>query len=223
MYYPSAESCQIAGLAELYEEYFGQKINGQFVEVGAYNGYDFSNVWGLAEAGWKGLCIEPIPDFATSCKANHEKHQHWDVTTIESAAGSYDGIVILTFGGVDSTIDPETVDRSPFGFIYDATDTRQCNIAKLDTLLDGHVRKGFDVISIDVEGAELQVLDGFDISYWEPKMIIIETHIGVPGRDYHAQAIISYITKYGYRQVGGDALNTIFWNPTYPKQGDNHD
>lgn len=212
-FYPSAESCQIKDLDKLFEEYFGQTHRGMFVDVGSYNGYDFSNVWGLAEEGWNGICYEPVPSYAVDCTNNHRKHGH-KVETICCAVGDVDGVAWLYEGGVDSTIDDETVSKSPFGFTYDVNKRNLVGVTKLDTsLMARHVVHCFDLISIDVEGAELQVLGGFDLNMWQPKMIIIETHVGINGKDYHAQAIIDQILSHGYNRINDDALNTIFWMP----------
>ena len=216
-FYVMAESCQIPDLAGLYEKYFGQSETGVFVEVGAYNGYDFSNTWGLAEKRWSGVCYEPVVRYYTDCVIFHENHSNMHI--VNAAVGCYDGEVDLYEGGVDSTIDIETAIKSPFGFVYDITNKIVCRQVRLDTDLPKHgILPGFDVISIDVEGAELQVLDGFDIKHWLPRMIIIETHVGITGKDYHAKAIIDHILGCNYDIIGGDALNTIFWCLTHDKQ-----
>ena len=37
---------------------------------------------------------------------------------------------------------------------------------------------GFDFLSIDVEGHEIEVLRGFDIARWRPQLILLENHVG---------------------------------------------
>ena len=211
-FYPMPESCQIPNLSAIYERHFGQKTDGTFVEIGAMDGFSFSNTYGLAEKGWRGLAYEPVPEYMTACMKLHADRKH-NVTTILSAVGNVQGLVNLYMGGVDSTIDKETVEKSPFGFTYDPDNYMVACITTLNIDLPHYgIQPGFEVISIDVEGAEIYVLDGFDLDYFHPKMIIIETHVGVPGRDYHAKAIIDHITSHGYTIVdGSDALNTIFW------------
>lgn len=214
-YYKSSESCQITGLDALYEKYFGQIPHGMFVEVGAYDGVGFSNTWGLAEKGWTGLVFEPVAEYFDTCMLNHAGREH-NIIGIMEAVGSNIGICNLYNGGVDSTIDKETVERSPFGFTFDPNDYRVVPVTTLDiTLSNYNVSMGFELLCIDVEGAELQVLDGCSLDKWLPKMIIIETHVGVPGRDYHADEIIKRISDYGYARINDDALNTIFWHKNY--------
>jgi Methyltransferase FkbM domain len=37
---------------------------------------------------------------------------------------------------------------------------------------------GFDFLSIDVEGHEIEVLRGFDIARWKPHLNVLEDHVG---------------------------------------------
>jgi hypothetical protein len=50
---------------------FGFRTHGLFVEVGAYDGESFSNTSGLADLGWSGHYLEPIPKFARACARRH--------------------------------------------------------------------------------------------------------------------------------------------------------
>ena len=46
-----------------HEELFGGRKGGVFVDVGAHDGVSFSNtLFFERELGWRGLCIEPIPE-----------------------------------------------------------------------------------------------------------------------------------------------------------------
>ena len=51
-YYAQQPSCQIPYLHHLYSRFLGDRADGVFVEVGAYDGVFVSNTWGLAERGW---------------------------------------------------------------------------------------------------------------------------------------------------------------------------
>ena len=51
---------------------------------------------------------------------------------------------------------------------------RATSITLNDLLKKYKINRGFELLSIDVEGNELDVLKGFDIEYWKPKIIIIE-------------------------------------------------
>ena len=72
--YPTANTCQVPffkSLSDVYTFVFGYECEGLFVEVGAYDGESFSNTSGLADLGWRGHYIEPIPRFAAVAAARH--------------------------------------------------------------------------------------------------------------------------------------------------------
>ena len=55
----------------LNENYFNGKRCGFFVDVGAHDGVSISNtLFFERELGWKGICIEPIPDIFKSLSEN---------------------------------------------------------------------------------------------------------------------------------------------------------
>ena len=82
----------------MYAFVFGYKENGTFVEIGAYDGESFSNTSGLADIGWTGHYVEPIPAFAAACAARHSANPAVTVHTL--CVGERDG---------------ETVSLSPAG------------------------------------------------------------------------------------------------------------
>jgi hypothetical protein len=72
--YPVSLTCQIPkfkSLSEIYGFAWGWKRDGVFVEVGAYDGESFSNTSCLADLGWRGHYVEPVPKFAAACRARH--------------------------------------------------------------------------------------------------------------------------------------------------------
>ena len=62
---------------------------GKFLDVGAYNGKDFSNTYRLALLGWSGVCIEPSPMIYPQLKKLYENNPK--IKTINIALGDRDG------------------------------------------------------------------------------------------------------------------------------------
>ena len=49
----------------------------------------------------------------------------------------------------------------------------------LDDILDeAEAPAPIDLLSVDVEGHELEVLRGFDFARWQPRLILLEDHVG---------------------------------------------
>src|SRR5947209_8265810 len=88
--YKPYNDCQIPMLADIYMQHFGYKTNGTFVEVGAYDGESISNTVFLADIGWEGVYVEPIPEHARQAEIRHAGN---DVKVFTVAAGDDEGIV----------------------------------------------------------------------------------------------------------------------------------
>ena len=211
--YEMSYSCQIEHLRSIYMNIFGLRNHGSFVDVGSHDGYQWSNVWGLAKAGWKGLLIEPVPELAEKCKNLYKDFEN--ISVLRSAIGSHTGTTSLYFGS-NPTINLETVEKNPWGDKYDTNNFIIVNVDTLDSVLEKYtIPIKFDLLCIDVEGAELEVLEGFSICKWIPRLVIVETHDGNPDirRSFHAEKINKYFKEtHSYELIFKDGLNSIFEN-----------
>jgi len=207
-------TCQIAphALSKMYENAFGFKMDGTFVECGAYDGRSYSNTWGLAVMGWKGLYIEPYPAQADRCVENHVGN---DVVVERVAVGRNNGETWLYQCGDVSSIKWNKVSRA-WGCIQERK--IMVKVEMLDHVLDRHDwPKNFDLLVIDVEGSEEDVLRGFSLWRWRPKMVIVELHEKSPatiykdekGRNRRVDFANGYFRD-KYRKVYADDVNTIF-------------
>jgi FkbM family methyltransferase len=187
MNYQFQPTCQIplGTLDDIYTEAFGVKNNGCFVEVGAHDGWHWSNTWGLAEVGWKGLCVEPVPDLCRQCFETHKTHPK----------------VVVTMCAIGPVAGPVKIGMCEYGASFlskkDEFETVQF---RLDDFLPLHgIQQHFDLLVIDVEGAEIEVLAGYTNSLWQPKLVIIER-----------PPVPNQFTEQGYEQVYNDWINTIY-------------
>ena len=52
-------------------QFYKNKENGYFIEIGANDGINLSNTYLLEKNyNWKGICVEPIPDIFNKLKNN---------------------------------------------------------------------------------------------------------------------------------------------------------
>lgn len=204
-------SCQIRDLERIYETHFPGKSDGYFVDVGANDGYTFSNTYTLVQAGWSGLMIEPLPESAKKCRDLYFSTEK--VKVLEICIGDTCGLTDLYLGW-SPTISLEAVKRNPYGFTYDPNKYITVLVNTLDVVLqDLEVPTNFDVLNIDVEGAEPQVLAGFStVNIYKPKMIIIETHIGNPDvqRAFNSDEILQWFSDKPYDLLQRDGLNDVY-------------
>lgn len=150
-------------------EHFAERGSGYFVEVGAYHPTILSQSKLLETRGWTGIMIEPLADQARVLRAQRASK------VVQAACGSPaqhgTTIQIGRLGGL-STL---RADRLSEDRRYSEFETVE--VVTLDSILAADRPASIDFVSIDVEGAELDVLAGFDLARWKPGLVLIEDHI----------------------------------------------
>ena len=147
--------------------FFGDERPGYFVDVGANEPEERSQTWHLEKRGWTGVLIEPQPAPAARLReARRAKVYEVACSTPRNAGNT----MRLHLAGIHSSLDPNlnisTV--TPHGAI-------DVPVTTLDRVLsDAKAPVPIDFLSIDVEGHEVEVLEGFDIGRWRPRLIYVE-------------------------------------------------
>lgn len=162
------------------EKYIDFK-NGFFVEAGGNNGVRQSNSFYFeAMHKWRGMLIEPIPSLAHECRKfrPHAIVEQVALTSPENVPGEvivhYAGLMSVVEGGMASP--EECADHIKIGCEIQALQTYDVKVqtATLSELLVKHAVNKVDLLSLDVEGFELQVLNGIDFSKHAPTYILVE-------------------------------------------------
>lgn len=209
-YYPMANDCQIRDLAEHYEILFGKKDNGVFVEIGAFDGQEVSNTAGLADLGWRGVYVEPVPSFSVLCRA---RHPGANIDVLPYCVGREETNVSFTVSDWNalSTAHPIMAEHlQAKDKVQGSIIVHQKTINQI--LQETAIAPGFDLFILDVEGNEYEALLGFDIAYYRPQVMIIELHDLIPDHPMaalHAETR-RYIQNQNYRPYLIEGVNTIF-------------
>lgn len=191
---------------------FAGQDAGYFVDVGAFDGVKFSNTLHFEEIGWTGLCIEPHK--ATFTKLKRKRKNSVCVqgacvgdATLETAVYRDPGLVML--GGLAPDEDSVKQNFTAFQDL-EFKGFKESNVPAftLNTLLHEHLGAGrtVDFISIDTEGTELDVLAGFDLGLWIPRLVCVEhAHCD-------AAALDAYMARMGYVKARMVGDNTFYCN-----------
>lgn len=215
-YYQLDSTCQIPGLAGIYEDFFGKRADGCFVEFGAFDGEYVSNTSGLADIGWTGYYIEPVPDFFEKCCLRHRSNPN---TTVHCAAiGAERAVIEIHVAGPLSTSSSNMkqnfaqLDWSCNLFANSQT-VKATQVTLEDYLSANNILPGFELIVVDVEGLEWDVFKNFDLQKWHPQMVIIELHD--QNDDYlmirdQCLNLVNYFDQNNYVPIYKDTTNTIY-------------
>lgn len=155
----------------LVREFFGGARSGFFVEVGANRPQQESQTWHLEQLGWTGVLVEPQPKLAIDLRNARSAKVFAVACSSPQNAGRR---MPLHLAGALSALDR---DRMAPG--AQPQQVIEVPVRTLDDILyEVHAPIGFDFLSIDVEGHELEVLSGFDLARWRPRLVLLEDHVG---------------------------------------------
>jgi FkbM family methyltransferase len=83
------------------------------------------------------------------------------------------------------------------------TSTVKVPVRTLDTCIREAGLTKVDFLSVDVEGTDMDVLEGFDVRRWKPKLIIVENWRG-------DDRFEKYLRPYGYGERARLGVNDVF-------------
>lgn len=154
----------------LIKEFFADTKAGFFVDVGAADPVKNSQSWLFEQMGWSGVVIEPRPDFAEKLRQGR-RAKVYEVACSSPANASRE--LRLNLAGGHSSLNERFViaGLQPQGAAMVAIRTLD------DILAELQVSAPIDFVSIDVEGHEREVLEGFDLDRWRPRLLLIEDHV----------------------------------------------
>lgn len=168
--------------------------SGVFVDVGAGNGERGSNTLHFENLGWHGLCIDADP-------RNHDPLRARRGCIVETCAVARTS-GLATFGMYAHKPSWSGLQRR--GADYKEIVVR-CET--LTALLDRWRINDIDLLSIDVEGTELDVWDSFDAERHRPGIVVIEFDDNWPGR--HRDSIQTHLGRDTYQQIHQTPANLI--------------
>lgn len=169
--------------------FFAGQSQGTVVEVGAAHPDFLSVSASFREAGWSVVAIEPNPEF---CRLQRERGHE----VLQYACGDHDEddvefCVVNSHGTPykDGQVSFESFSslaiKEEYASLKSGLDITRIRVRlrRLDTILREHAPslERIDVLSIDVEGWELEVLSGLDFERHRPRAMVIENLFNDPG------------------------------------------
>lgn len=184
----------------------GRATPGYYVGVDALDGRRFSNSYAFEQIGWAGLCVEAHPEYYRQARDNRPR-----ATVVHAACCDRDDQSITfhandrgTLSGIEP-MDSATLEAR-FSDYFSGYQRIAVPARRLTTMLDdAGAPAAIDFVSIDVEGAELNVLRGLDFGRYTPRVLIIEAL-----EAEMSAAVSAYVGRRGYRLARQLAGNVFF-------------
>lgn len=178
--------------------------NGFFIELGANDGVTQSNtLYFERHRNWKGILIEPIPHNYLLCRKNRSAASLVFCCACTSFEYKENFVEIIysnlmsTPLGLESDIDNQ-VEHAAIGkqFLNNTEDNfRFGALARPlnDLIVESNAPRIMDLLSLDVEGAEIEVLKGINHEEYRFKYMCIECR----GKD----KLVEYLSSVGYELI----------------------
>jgi FkbM family methyltransferase len=189
----------------------GKRTVGFVVEIGAFDGIHLSNSYALENLGWKSLCIEANPKLFAPLKSNRPRSSCISCAVVDSEDLTEVEFMIEEIGvlsGVSIDIADVKNRYKRRGLEFKRPDKIKVRALTLNNILysEGIVPSQIDLISIDVEGYELNVLRGLNIDYYNPGLFIVEANT-----EEQANELLSYFKHFQqYLYLGSNRQNMFF-------------
>jgi hypothetical protein len=194
--------------SQLFEEwivrdFFHDKRDGVFVDVGAADYKDGSNTWFLEQnLGWSGIAVDAQDHYRPNWERFRPKSRFF--TLFVSDRSNDKAQLFLSANGSFVASSQRTFTEG-FGKVSGQAEIP--TITLTDLLTGAHVG-AFDFLSMDIELSEPKALAGLDIQRFKPSLACVEAHPQV------RQQILDYFAANHYTVVGKylrvDTLNLWF-------------
>lgn len=197
---PELEAYSQFGEDLIFAEIFRNQSTGRFIDVGANHPTELNNTYRLYKAGWRGVNIEPGDKMYQLLSETRSED-----TNLQVGCGKDSGSATFYEMDVDSvsTFNKSEAKNSQYNKnIIAQKEVKVITLADIfsDYFKDSHC----DLLSIDVEGDNLDVLEGNNWKKYRPSYIIIE----MPAEE--RLGIIPYLYENGYYLIFDNSLNGIF-------------
>ncbi|QZN84797.1 FkbM family methyltransferase [Cellulomonas sp. C5510] len=187
---------------------------GSYVDVGANDPRRFSLTRGFYDQGWSGITVEPVPYFA----AAHRDERPRD-TLVEAAVTDRD-VESVTLHVIEDTGLSTLVDEVSSRHGRDGWESRDVVVParSLDRILEDAGWDGRDLhfVSVDVEGAEPEVLRSFDLARWRPWILVVESTAPRSTEQTH-HAWEPAVLAAGWVPCLFDGLSRFYASPDHPE------
>ena len=184
------------------EKYFKEKPIGFYVDVGCYNPIYLNNTYLLHKKKWKGINID-TSQFSIDL-FNYMRPNDLNYNSAVSNKNEYTKLYFQKEFSLLNSTEKEHAKKFMQGNIKEKT----IKAFSLDDILSRSIYKNsrIDFLDIDVEGADLKVLEGLSFNKFKPELICIEIH----EKKIEESKIFKFLVKKKYKLIWSSIFSHIF-------------
>jgi len=183
-------------------DYFKNKKNGFYVDVGCHHPTYINNTYLLYKKNWSGINVD-TSQFSIDL-FNHMRPQDLNYNC---AVSNRNGTVKLFFQREFSQL--STIESIQAKNVFQGNiKEKDIQAFTLDEILNRHKYKNtkIDFLNIDVEGADLKVLEGLSFEKFKPELICLEIH----DKEVKKSKIYNFLTDKKYELIWSGIFSHLF-------------
>jgi FkbM family methyltransferase len=186
---------------------FDGKSDGFYVDVGAHHPIRHSNTYLLYRRGWCGINIDATP--GSMAEFRRLRPRDINVECLVASDPSPQCFYMFNEPALNTASRALANERPSENAQYKITNEFELRPRSLASLLDEFLPKGkaIDLMSVDVEGLDLDVLRSNDWGRYRPALLLVEVlHTALP--DLDRQEIVQFLSERNYRPIA-KLYNTV--------------
>ena len=201
-YFKDRKSYSMDGEDVVISNYFKNKEKGFYIDIGCYHPIHRNNTFLLFKKGWQGMNVD-IHDFSIEL-FNYARPKDLNYNFAVSNKNEKVKMFFQKELSQLSTIDQNQAKKAFQGTIKEKeiqayTLNEILNFSKLNN-------KKIDLLDIDVEAADLKVLQGLSFEKFKPELICIEIH----EKNLKENETFKFLKDYNYELIWSGVFSHIF-------------
>ena len=191
---------------------FENENHGFFVDVGALHPINGSLTYNLYKKGWSGLNIDLMEQNLLLFKYFRKRDKNINLA-ISSDEGDIKAYIFERGSGLNTT-------NKKWAEKWKKKIKKSFKIHKVkkntlsNVLSNEKIKSDFELLNIDVEGHELEVIQGLDLKKYRPKLITIEIHCTDVGEILKTK-IYKILTNNRYKFISHHYQTSFFISNDY--------
>jgi|SRR5690348_11829310 len=189
----------------------GDKSDGFYVDVGAHHPVRHSNTYRLYRRGWHGINIDATP--GSMERFRHLRPRDINVECLVAAGAEPQPFHVLSEPALNTASRVLAEQRRAENPQYRVTETVALRPRTLASILGEHLPAGqpIDLMSVDVEGLDLEVLRSNDWQTYRPGILLVELLATTLG-ELEQHEIVRFLRVQSYRPIA-KLYNTVIFTP----------
>lgn len=180
-----------------------------YLDIGTNHPANFNNTYLFYRKGCHGVCIEPDPSLCRTIKKYRPRDICINAGISDTDATS--AIFYMLSTHTLNTFSAEEAEKYTKNGQHSIINKINIPLLTVNSVIRDNFTGAPDLVSIDVEGWEMKILETFDFQSYRPTVFCIETlTYSSPGNEKKLTNIIDFLEARGYIRFADTYINSIF-------------